>query len=357
MQFSRYIVFLFMAVLAAPSLLANEIQDSFVVNRVTNNVFIAHPYRIKKVNSTSTIIVGSGYLTVVESQADITLAKTLIGVIRKKISTLPIRYLVFSHFHTDHILGAGAFLQENPGLIIVAHQKTAEHILLQAAQDQNVWAGIVKEKALEARNSAISALTPKKDELIRTADELHRYYEDIKLSVIVPPTLSFSDSLILYDNDRQIQIKYFGSGHTPGDIVVYVPQDKLLVTGDLVHDFEPLFWNADPGSWTQTLGKIKQLDFEYFVGGHGGSHRGKEIINLWQNYVEELKTKTKEAIRQGLTLEVFQKKITLDSFVSLQNGYAERIQQFRTGYMEYWTGPLLDAVKDEISYLWRYYIK
>lgn len=171
----------------------------------------------------------------------------------------------------------------------------------------------------------------------------------------MPPSLTFSDSLTLFDGNRQIQFSYYGSGHTSGDLVVYIPQDKVLITGDLVHDYEPLFWNADPDQWTQTLNKIKQIDFDYFIGGHGGSHKGKEIIQLWQNYMEELKAKTLEAIKDGLTLEVFLNKIRLASFVSLQNGYGDRIQKFRTSFMEYWTGPLLDAVKDEISYLWRYY--
>lgn len=357
MRFSKHVWFLLITISNALTLFANEAQDSFVVSRVTENVFIAHPGRIKKINSTSTIIVGSNYLTVVESQADIVLAKALLKAIRNRISKLPVRYLVFSHFHSDHILGAGAFLEENPGLVIIAHQKTAEHIRHYTAQEQHAWAKLVEEKAMEAKVMAVSAANPQKQELMSTSVELHRYYEDIQSSVIVPPAISFSDSLILHDGNRQIQIKHFGSGHTFGDIVVYVPQDKVLITGDMVHDYEPLFWNADPDQWTHTLSKIKQIDFDYFVGGHGGAHKGKEIIHLWQNYMEELKTKTREAIKDGLTLEVFQNKITLASFGSLQNGYGNRIQTFRTSFMEYWTGPLLDAVKDEISYLWRYYAR
>lgn len=337
------------------TLLANETQDSFIISRVRENVFIAHPGRIKKINSTSTIIVGSNYLTVVESQADIVLAKELLKAIRDRISKLPVRYLVFSHFHSDHILGAGALLEENPDLIIVSHQKTMEHIRLFAAQEQHNWAKLVAAKSIEVAAMAASAPNPQKQELANTAAELHRYYQNIQSSVIVPPSLTFSDSLTLFDGNRQIQISYYGSGHTSGDLVVYIPQDKVLITGDLVHDYEPLFWNADPDQWTQTLNKIKQIDFDYFIGGHGGSHKGKEIIQLWQNYMEELKAKTQEAIKDGLTLEVFLNKIRLASFVSLQNGYGDRIQKFRTSFMEYWTGPLLEAVKDEISYLWRYY--
>jgi glyoxylase-like metal-dependent hydrolase (beta-lactamase superfamily II) len=146
-----------------------------------------------------------------------------------------------------------------------------------------------------------------------------------------------------------------GDGHTPGDIVALIPQDKVLVTGDLVHDYEPLFWNAHPDSWIQVLEKIKQLDFDSFVGGHGDMHRGKDIINSWLSYIKELKAKTIAAINEGLTLEAFLNKITPETFTSLQNGYGERIQKFRLSYMNYFTGPLPDAVRAEITDIWKFY--
>ncbi len=122
-----------------------------------------------------------------------------------------------------------------------------------------------------------------------------------------------------------------------------------------MHDFEPLFWDANPDSWIQVLEKIKQIDFDYFIGGHGDMHKGKDIVYAWQNYIKELKTKTLIAIKNNLTLKSFQDEITLESFTSLQNGYGERIQKFRTSYMEFLPGPMLDAVKDEIAYMWKFY--
>src|SRR4030095_11794529 len=93
------------------SLFANATSDVFVITKITNHIYIAHPGLVKRINSTSTIIVGENYLTVIESQPDIYLAKMLISEIRQRISKLPIKYLIFSHFHSDHTLGAGAFLQ------------------------------------------------------------------------------------------------------------------------------------------------------------------------------------------------------------------------------------------------------
>jgi glyoxylase-like metal-dependent hydrolase (beta-lactamase superfamily II) len=163
------------------------------------------------------------------------------------------------------------------------------------------------------------------------------------------------DSLTINDGDLMIQMTFLGAGHTPGDIVIFLPLDRVLVTGDLVHDYEPLFWDADPDSWILVLDKIKQFDFDYFVGGHGDKHKGKEIIYAWENYMKELIAKTREAILEKQTLENFQRQITTEMFISLRNGYGERIQEFREGYMEYFIGPLPDAIKGEVGFLWKFY--
>ncbi len=355
MSLVKKIFFLLLLILNGSLLKGQETSGAFIITKITNHVYIAHPGRVKRINSTSTIIVSTDFLTVIESQTDMKMAAELIREIREKISKLPIRYLVFSHSHGDHILGAGAFLQENPSITIIAQQKAAEHISLFATKEQQSWAKIVKQKSVDAKQLALNSIGEKKSYFLNVVDGLDIYYADIMSSIVVQPNLTFSDSLTLYDKGFQIQLKYLGAGHTPGDIIAFIPNDKVLVTGDLVHDFEPLFQDADPDSWIQILERIKQIDFDYFVGGHGDMHKGKDILYAWQNYMIELKDKTKGAIKEGLTLKQFQNNITLESLTSLQNGYGERVQKFRTSYMEYWTGSLLDAVKDEIAYLWKYY--
>jgi cyclase len=338
------------------SLAAHTNRNIFIISNISPHVYIAHPGRTNRINSTSTIIVSAHFLTVIESQTDEFMARELIREIRQRISKLPIKYLIFSHFHLDHILGAGSFLRENPALIIIAQQKTAEHISLCGKEEQESWGTTIRQKSDEVKIFARSAKTAEqKNYFSATSNELNAYYRDIKSSRITPPDLVFKDSLTIYDSGFMVQLVFLGAGHTSGDIVIFVPQDKVLVTGDLVHDYEPLFWDADPDSWIQVLDKIKKIDFDYFVGGHGDKHTGKEIIYAWENYIRELIARTREAIQAKMTLENFQKQITTEMFVSLQNGYGQRIQQFREGYMEYLIGPLPDAIKGEVAFLWKFY--
>jgi cyclase len=335
---------------------AKSTPDIFIISNISPHVYIAHPGRINRINSTSTIIVSTHFLTVIESQTDEFMAAALIREIRHHISKLPIKYLIFSHYHLDHILGAMAFLRENPALIIIAQQNAAEHISRFGKEEQESWATAIRQKSDEVKFITRTDKTvQQKNYLKQTSDELDAYYRDIKFSMIAAPNLVFTDSITIYDSDITIQLTFLGAGHTSGDIVIFIPCDRVLVTGDLVHDYEPLFGDADPDSWIQVLDKIKQIDFDYFVGGHGDKHKGKEIIYAWENYISELIAKTKEAIREKMTLEVFQKQITTEMFVSLQDGYGQRIQQFRESYMEYLIGPLPDAIRSEVSFLWKFY--
>ncbi len=358
MQLVKIILSLLLIISSAFSLSAKSKPGVFIISKMTNHIYIAHPGTVKRINSTSTIIVGRHFLTVIESQTDISMATMLIREIRQSISKLPIKYLIFSHFHSDHILGAEAFIRENPSLIIIAHQKAAEHIALHGYDEQKSWGATIQQKSIEARRLSLLAKTAEeRNYFTRASEEFDAYYRDIQASTIVTPNLTFSDSLCLYDRDLKVQLLFYGAAHTPGDILVFVPEDRVLITGDIVHDFEPLFWDADPDSWIHVLDRAKQIDFDYFVGGHGDVHTGKEIIYAWQNYMKELKLKTISAIREGLTLKEFQNEITVESFTSLQNGYGKRIQKFRSSYMEYLTGPLIDAIRDEIAYLWKFYNK
>ena len=139
MYINKLILFLLIFNSHIFSLFAKSNPDVFIFSKITNHVYIAHPGLVKRINSTSTIIVGRNFLTVVESQTDVFMATALIRGIRQRISKLPIKYLIFSHFHLDHILGAEAFLHENPALIIIAHQNTAGHIALHGINEQTSW--------------------------------------------------------------------------------------------------------------------------------------------------------------------------------------------------------------------------
>ena len=207
---------------------SGQTKISFVVKKITNYIYIAHPEKVNRVNNTSTIIVSPGYLTVVESQTDEFMATELIKAIRSKVSGLPIKYLINTHFHLDHVLGTKSFVKENPGIVIITHALTARIMEQKSQADKDQFAAGLLQKSISTRNQAEHEKDKKKkSELLIAANDFEKYSKDLAASTITLPTLTFSDSLTIRDNRLHIQLKFLGGGHTPGDLVVMIPEEKF----------------------------------------------------------------------------------------------------------------------------------
>ena len=92
------------------------------------------------------------------------MATELIKAIRSKISRLPIKYLINTHFHLDHILGTKAFVKENPGIVIITHELTAKIIEQKAQTDKDQFAAGLMQKSISTRNRATRKKIKKRDQ-------------------------------------------------------------------------------------------------------------------------------------------------------------------------------------------------
>ena len=87
---------------------------------------------------------------------------------------------------------------------------------------------------------------------------------------IIPPHLTFDDRLTISGTKRHVELLTYGGGHTPSDAMLYLPEDRVLFTGDLLCvQAHPMLTQGDPHEWLRILDRIEQLDFEIAVPGHG----------------------------------------------------------------------------------------
>jgi glyoxylase-like metal-dependent hydrolase (beta-lactamase superfamily II) len=115
--------------------------------------------------------------------------------------------------------------------------------------------------------------------------------------------------LTLYQRARRIQILWLGRAHTDGDVVVYLPEDRVLASGDVLNSCWPGMWDSYPYDWIETLDRVEKLDFDQVISGHGEVLHGKAQFELWKGYLRELMSKTEEAYAQGATLEEAKKTL------------------------------------------------
>jgi cyclase len=145
--------------------------------------------------------------------------------------------LVLTHPHGDHVFGLGAFA----GATVIASSWTRDAMAREWDHQIETFVG----------------LRPAQADAFRAAP-------------CVTPRLTFEGKLELELGDRTVRLLALGHGHTPGDVIVHVPDAGVVFSGDVVVDRNwPLLWDADPDGWLRSLDALAALDPQYVVPGHG----------------------------------------------------------------------------------------
>ena len=124
------------------------------------------------------------------------------------------------------------------------------------------------------------------------------------------PSVTFDHSLILHRPSKTVEILWLGNAHTNGDVFVYLPREKVLVTGDALHGWTPYMGDSYPFDWIQTLDAAEKLDFDQVIGGHGDVMPGKERFDLWKHYFRDLMDEVAQAYARGASLEDAEKVVS-----------------------------------------------
>ena len=303
---------------------SNAAEDKFFdLKKVTDGVYLAQARPAHILNSNAAVIVLDDGVLVVDTHSKPSAARALIKQI-KAITDKPVRYVVDTHFHYDHFQGNGAYREAFPGVQVIASEPTRHGI---------VHRGIPRIKAELAGGEGfgryVRSVERNRRELVNTSDPTEKedlkreialeesYLEELKNIGNVLPTMSFERSLVLRRGDREVQILFLGRGHTDGDTLVFLPKEKILCTGDLVHAWVPYMPDSHPYDWIRTLGTVEKLDFDRILSGHGDVLQGKRQVTLWKNYLQDLMNQVEELYANGLTLEQIRQDIDLSRHFSL----------------------------------------
>ncbi|MFO1314456.1 MAG: MBL fold metallo-hydrolase [Burkholderiales bacterium] len=185
------------------------------------------------------VIVGDDAVMVVDTQATPVMAQDVIRRIRE-VTDLPIRYVVLSHYHAVRVLGASGYKPDH----VIASRDTYDLIVERGAQDMQ--------------------------------SEIERFPRLFRAVESVPgltwPTIVFERRMTLWLGKLQVELMQLGRGHTKGDTVAWLPQEKILFSGDLVeYDATPYTGDAYLTDWPATLDAIAALGPEKLVPGRGAA--------------------------------------------------------------------------------------
>jgi cyclase len=301
--------------------------DERQVTKLADGVYaIQH----KIYSGNTTVIIGDRQVFVVDSSFYPAYAREDIAQIRQWTDK-PVAYLLNTHFHEDHNNGNRAYMNAFPALTIIAQENTKRdmdlilpgNIKRRSKQFAATIADYKQGKSTDGRlltekEYAATVAAEKEgkdpDAVPLSEDEKKQRHEyvpfleaadtDFKAMVYQPPTLTFIDKLDLDIGNREVQVKHLGRGHTPGDTVVYLPKEKVLVVGDLlVYPIPHVSYAGYPAEWVQTLHKTAELDATTIVTGHGPVLHDKTYIylvaDLLQSAVDQVRARISQLGHPG----------------------------------------------------------
>jgi glyoxylase-like metal-dependent hydrolase (beta-lactamase superfamily II) len=283
------------------------------------------------VNANSVFIINDSDVLVVDTTLTPGSARELLAVLRK-LTTKPVKYVVNTHWHDDHIMGNRVLRDAFPDAQFIAHANTRDYLPAtglsnrkQAMSEQGYPGFIAALKNRLAKNESVFGGPMNEEERTTYQGDIklaERYMAENAATEIVLPTITFNEGLTLYSGKRTIEIRYLGRGHTSGDILVYLPNERIVVAGDLVMSPVPYLGSpqSHPGDWGRTLEKLLALDPVIVVPGHGPVLRDisyvKSLVKLFANIDQQVKA----AVARGETLEQTRKSVNLDEFQKLFAG-------------------------------------
>jgi glyoxylase-like metal-dependent hydrolase (beta-lactamase superfamily II) len=285
------------------------VDNVFEIERVADGVYAAIAKPTFRLNCNAAIILMGDGVLVVDSESIPSAAREVIAEI-KRITDKPVKYVVITHFHGDHFQGAEAYASTWPGVQFISSDATRESILKRGiprikGEILDLPGRIDKIKVELAQVSD----KKQKEQIQQRLDQAEAYLAELKSIGLVLPTQTVDHDLRIYGTTRTVEILWLGRGHTDGDLFVYVPDAKVIVSGDALHSGTPTLTDASPYDWIRTLDLVEKLDFDYVIGGHGDVMRGKETFELWKEYFTYLMANAVNACAEGKTLDEARKTL------------------------------------------------
>jgi cyclase len=287
----------------AVSAFLSAAEPLFTVTPIADGVYAAVATAQYKTNCNAMIIVLDDSVLVVDTHSKPSAARALIEEI-KKITNKPVRFVVNTHFHWDHTQGGQAYPATWPSnLEIISSERTRENIEQRGIPRVKTQLLAAPKDIYRIKGEIAKATDPKVQAKLQ--DDLKQaegFYEELKQMQLQLPTLTFERSMVLHRGSRTVQFLYLGNAHTEGDIWVYLPKEKILACGDALHGWVPFMSDSYPYDWIKTLEAVEKLDFEHFLGGHGGVFHGRDQIKLWKSYLTDLIAETTSSYTTGATM-------------------------------------------------------
>jgi len=270
-------------------------DDIYVLRRDPSWRFPVQANTLVIVNDHDVIVVDGGFPSHVEF---------VVEEIRA-LTPNPVSMVINTHWHGDHNVGQRVYRDAFPDVRFIAHE-TTRHSMVNGAMDY----------VTQSAQTDIAALADLQRETIReleatTGNEGRiAYIEDVIAGLeqglgeyqdyeMILADETFSERMTIHRGDRRIELLWLGRANTDGDAVIWLPQDRIVATGDTVVLPTPYGFGSFPGDWTGMLRSVIALDYDILVPGHGQVQRDTAYIEQLIALLDTVSQAANDAVADG----------------------------------------------------------
>jgi glyoxylase-like metal-dependent hydrolase (beta-lactamase superfamily II) len=300
---------LVVALFTAARTVAAERID-FKVQKINEHVcaFITPDPSLDWVDGNSYAILTEDGVFVVDAHQSSLIADANIAEIRK-LTTKPIRYLLNTHWHGDHNLENPVYKKAFPEIRIMSHWKTweilerrcPEWVAATQAGEYDTYLTIYQGYLDSAKDESGKPLSDQyRRRYERIVEILKRYGPYAKQDECLLPDLTFDDDMTIYMGGREIEVRHDGRANTPGDAYVWLPQDSILITGDILVHPIPYCFGSFCEEWVAVLDTMLALKPKIILPGHGEPMFDTTYLRNVRDALASLVEQGKRGYAQGI---------------------------------------------------------
>lgn len=305
-------------------------SENFEVQKIAKDIYAV----IRKeppslwFNPNTVFIIGKNDVIVVDSNISSEYTREVLAALRK-ITGKPVKYVVNTHWHEDHIIGNHIYRDAFPNVKFIGHKSTLEDLPVTGAANRKGsvengggFVRLLKSQIEKGENLAGQKIT-EEGRLGYSSDInlVESYLAESSAFQIILPDVLVNDRLELNDGKRKIEILHLGKAHTGADLVINLPKEKILASGDLIVYPVPLIGSTSyPLEYGATLEKMLALKAKIIIPGHGHVMRDDSYARLMIRLLNSIKEQTEASFSRGETLEQMRKSVNLEEFRKLFAG-------------------------------------
>lgn len=305
------------------------------------------------VDGNSVVIVNDRDVFVVDTHINPAATRALVGKIRD-VTDKPVTHIVNTHWHDDHVNGNYVLRDNWPDTQIISHQETLKTLREKWADEKRHRIEAYADNDLAALRKAADEAEPEDPHRATMLRTYAAYKEALEpelpsLDLVYPDTV-FAERMTFRRGDRSIVLEWLGRGNTDGDVVVWLPEERVLITGDLLVSPIPFAFNSPMLEWIETLERLASKKPELIVPGHGAPQTSTDYLLQVQSLLRATMADVQAAREVGVEFEELAAAVDLSEFRAQfvdnhpDRAFAWESYYLRPGLKSAWTALGKDVV-------------